>query len=165
MRLFNSGMVDRFMAGAGIGDDVPIESRLVTRSIASAQSQVEGQNFEIRKNVLKYDDVLNRQREVIYEERRRVLEGEDLHEQVLGFIEDVVTAYVRGATAEGFAEEWDLDALWKALGQALPGGHHRRRGSSRRPAARPASPASLLLAEPALGRRARLRPPRGHAGR
>ncbi|GAB3687325.1 preprotein translocase subunit SecA [Angustibacter aerolatus] len=122
MRLFNSGMVDRFMAGAGIGDDVPIESKLVTRSIASAQSQVEGQNFEIRKNVLKYDDVLNRQREVIYEERRRVLEGEDLHEQVLGFIEDVVTSYVRGATAEGFAEEWDLDALWKALGQLYPVG-------------------------------------------
>jgi preprotein translocase subunit SecA len=122
MRLFNSGLVDRFMSGAGIGDDVPIESKLVSRSIASAQSQVEGQNFEIRKNVLKYDDVLNRQREVIYAERRRVLEGEDLHEQVRMFLDDVVTGYVQGATSEGFAEEWDLEQLWTALGSLYPVG-------------------------------------------
>ena len=112
MRLFNSGLVDRFMTGAGIADDIPIESKLVSRSIASAQSQVEGQNFEIRKNVLKYDDVLNRQREVIYGERRRVLEGEDLHEQLRLFLADVVAGYVTGATEEGFVEDWDLDQLW-----------------------------------------------------
>jgi preprotein translocase subunit SecA len=122
MRLFNSGLVDRFMSGAGIGDDVPIESKLVSRSIASAQSQVEGQNFEIRKNVLKYDDVLNRQREVIYAERRRVLEGEDLHEQVRMFLDDVVAGYVQGATSEGFAEDWDLEQLWTALGSLYPVG-------------------------------------------
>ncbi|HEX8496808.1 MAG TPA: preprotein translocase subunit SecA [Actinomycetales bacterium] len=122
MRLFNSGLVDRFMSGAGIADDVPIESKLVSRSIASAQSQVEGQNFEIRKNVLKYDDVLNRQREVIYAERRRVLEGEDLHEQLGHFLDDVVTGYVRGATGEGFAEEWDLEVLWTALRSLYPVG-------------------------------------------
>jgi len=122
MRLFNSGLVDRFMSGAGIADDVPIESKLVSRSIASAQSQVEGQNFEIRKNVLKYDDVLNRQREVIYGERRRVLEGEDLHEQLRLFMGDVVTGYVNGATDEGFAEDWDLDQLWIALKSLYPVG-------------------------------------------
>ena len=122
MRLFNSGLVDRFMTGAGIADDVPIESKLVSRSIASAQSQVEGQNFEIRKNVLKYDDVLNRQREVIYGERRRVLEGEDLHEQLRLFLDDVVSGYVTGATAEGFAEDWDLDLLWTALRSLYPVG-------------------------------------------
>jgi preprotein translocase subunit SecA len=122
MRLFNAGLVDRVMTTSGIGDDTPIESKMVSRSIASAQSQVEGQNFEIRKNVLKYDDVLNRQREVIYAERRRVLEGEDLHEQVRHFIGDVVTGYTQEATAEGFAEDWDLDKLWTALGTLYPVG-------------------------------------------
>jgi preprotein translocase subunit SecA len=122
MRLFNAGLVDRVMTTSGIGDDTPIESKMVSRSIASAQSQVEGQNFEIRKNVLKYDDVLNRQREVIYAERRRVLQGEDLHEQVRHFIGDVVTGYTQEATAEGFAEDWDLDKLWTALGTLYPVG-------------------------------------------
>ena len=122
MRLFNSGLVDRFMTGAGIADDIPIESKLVSRSIASAQSQVEGQNFEIRKNVLKYDDVLNRQREVIYGERRRVLQGEDLHDQLRLFLDDVVTGYVTGATADSFAEDWDLDQLWVALQTLYPVG-------------------------------------------
>ena len=102
MRLFNAGMVDRFMSTAGIGDDVPLESKIVTRSIQSAQSQVEAQNFEIRKNVLKYDDVLNRQREVIYAERREVLHGADLHEQIRHFLDDVVTGYVTAATSDGF---------------------------------------------------------------
>jgi len=92
----------------------------VTRAIQSAQSQVEARNFEIRKNVLKYDDVLNRQREVIYAERRRVLEGEDLHEQVRHFIDDVVTGYVEAATSEGFADDWDLDQLWSALRTLYP---------------------------------------------
>ncbi|MGL4173756.1 MAG: preprotein translocase subunit SecA [Actinomycetota bacterium] len=122
MRLFNAGMVDRVMASSGIGDDMPIESKMVSRAIASAQSQVEAQNFEIRKNVLKYDDVLNRQREVIYAERRRVLDGEDLHEQIRHFLDDVVTAYVTEATAEGVVEEWDLDKLWGALKALYPVG-------------------------------------------
>ncbi len=78
MRRFNSGMVERFLSAAGIPDDEPIESKMVSNAIRSAQTQVEAQNFEIRKNVLKYDDVMNRQREVIYGERRLVLEGEDI---------------------------------------------------------------------------------------
>ncbi len=95
---------------------------MVTRAIASAQGQVEARNFEIRKNVLKYDDVLNRQREVIYSERRRVLEGADLHEQVRHFIDDVIKAYVVAATSDGYAEDWDLDQLWNALKTLYPVG-------------------------------------------
>ena len=120
MRLFNAAMVDRFMTTAKMEDDVPIESKMVSRSIQSAQGQVEGRNFEIRKNVLKYDDVLNRQRKVIYDERRRVLEGEDLHEQIRHFINDVVGGYVDAETAEGFADDWDLDRLWTALKTLYP---------------------------------------------
>jgi preprotein translocase subunit SecA len=80
---------------------------------------VESQNFDSRKNVLKYDDVMNRQREVIYGERRAVLEGADLHEQIRSMIDDVVHGYVVAAT-DGFPEEWDLDALWTALKQLYP---------------------------------------------
>jgi preprotein translocase subunit SecA len=120
MRLFNAAMVDRFMTTAKMEDEVPIESKMVSRSIQSAQTQVEARNFEIRKNVLKYDDVLNRQREVIYAERRRVLQGEDLHEQIRHFISDVVDGYVTSATASGFAEDWDLDQLWTALKTLYP---------------------------------------------
>ncbi|SDQ08879.1 preprotein translocase subunit SecA [Quadrisphaera sp. DSM 44207] len=120
MRLFNSGMAESLLTRAGIPDDVPLESKMVSRAIQSAQSQVEARNFEIRKNVLKYDDVLNRQREVIYANRRRVLEGEDLHEQVEHFIDDVISGYVTAATSEGFAEDWDLEQLWTALKTLYP---------------------------------------------
>ncbi|WP_055477997.1 preprotein translocase subunit SecA [Sphaerimonospora mesophila] len=120
MRLFNSARVEMIMTRLNIPDDVPIESGIVSKAIASAQHQVEQQNFEIRKNVLKYDEVMNRQRTVIYAERRKVLEGADLQEQVHVFITDVIDDYVKGATSEGFAEEWDLDKLWKAFGQLYP---------------------------------------------
>ncbi|PJI95210.1 protein translocase subunit secA [Luteimicrobium subarcticum] len=120
MRLFNSGLAESLMNRAAFPDDQPLESKMVTRGIRSAQSQVESRNFEIRKNVLKYDDVMSRQRSVIYDERRRVLEGEDLAEQVQHFVRDVVTAYVDGATAEGAPDSWDLDALWTALRAVFP---------------------------------------------
>ncbi|GII91057.1 preprotein translocase subunit SecA [Sinosporangium siamense] len=123
MRLFNAARVEMIMTRLNIPDDVPIESGIVSKAIASAQHQVEQQNFEIRKNVLKYDEVMNRQRKVIYAERHRVLEGADLHEQITGFINDVVNDYVKGATAEGFSEEWDLEKLWKAFGQLYPISH------------------------------------------
>ena len=90
MRLFKSDWVDRVLQVLKIPDDVPIENKRVTGAIANAQGQVESQNFESRKNVLKYDDVMNRQREVIYGERRKVLEGADLEEQIRTFIDDVV---------------------------------------------------------------------------
>ena len=120
MRRFNSGMVERFLTAAGIPEDQPIESKMVSNSIKSAQTQVEAQNFEIRKNVLKYDDVMNRQREVIDAERRSVLEGKDISEQVRRFLAETISAYVNGATAEGYAEDWDLDTLWAALGAIYP---------------------------------------------
>ena len=119
MRLFKSDWVDRVLQVLKIPDDVPIENKRVTGAIANAQGQVESQNFESRKNVLKYDDVMNRQREVIYGERRKVLEGADLEAQIRTFIDDVVTGYVNGSTQE-FAEQWDLEALWTALGQIFP---------------------------------------------
>src|SRR4051812_38645204 len=120
MRLFNSARVEAIMTRLNIPDDVPIEAKIVSNAIRSAQHQVEQQNFEIRKNVLKYDEVLNRQRQVIYSERRKVLEGADLHEQIRHMIDEVVDGYVAGATSEGFAEEWDLDKLWKAFKQLYP---------------------------------------------
>ncbi|MFE9929384.1 preprotein translocase subunit SecA [Streptomyces sp. NPDC005533] len=120
MRLFKAQTVERVMAMANVPDDVPIENKMVTRAIASAQSQVETQNFETRKNVLKYDEVLNSQREVIYRERRRVLEGEDLQEQVRFMMDDTIDAYIAAETVEGFAEEWDLERLWGAFKQLYP---------------------------------------------
>ena len=115
MRRFNSGLVERFLGAAGIADEVPIESKMVSNAIRSAQTQVESLNFEMRKNVLKYDDVMNRQRTVVYSERREVLEGADISLQVQNFMVDTLSAYVQGATAEGYPEQWDLDALFNAL--------------------------------------------------
>ncbi len=119
MRLFKSDWVDRVLQVLKIPDDVPIENKRVTNAIANAQGQVESQNFESRKNVLKYDDVMDRQRKVIYSERREVLEGADIEEQVRTFIDDVVVGVVTGATQE-ISEEWDLDQLWIDLKQIWP---------------------------------------------
>ncbi len=121
MRLFKSDWVDWVLQTMKIPDDVPIENKRVTGAIASAQSQVEAQNFDTRKNILKYDDVMSRQREVIYTERRQVLEGRDLREWVTEMLGEVVGAYVVGAT-QGFPEEWDLEQLWTALGTLYPVG-------------------------------------------
>jgi preprotein translocase subunit SecA len=122
MRLFKADIVDAFLRRAQVEDNVPIESKMVSKAILSAQTQVEAQNFEIRKNVLKYDEVMNRQRVVIYEERRRVLEGEDLHEQIRTFLDDTIEGYVLAETAEGYPEEWDLERLWTALRTLYPVG-------------------------------------------
>ncbi|GGN76808.1 protein translocase subunit SecA [Streptomyces albiflavescens] len=122
MRLFRANVVDRVMSMANVPDDVPIENKMVTRAIASAQAQLEQQHFESRKDVLKFDEVLNRQRTLIYAERRRVLAGEDLREQILHFMDDTVRAYIEQETSEGFAEEWDLERLWGALKQLYPMG-------------------------------------------
>ena len=120
MRRFNSGMVERFLTAAGIPEDAPIESKMVSNAIRSAQTQVESQNFEMRKNVLKYDDVMNRQRQVVYGERRMVLEGADIKDQVADFVSDTLSAYVSMATSEGYSEDWDLDTLWNALKTIYP---------------------------------------------
>ncbi|GLW95330.1 preprotein translocase subunit SecA [Actinokineospora globicatena] len=120
MRRFNAGMVERVMTAMNVPEDQPIEAKIVTRAIRSAQTQVEQQNFEIRKNVLKYDEVMNKQRKVIYAERLRVLQGEDLREQILRMLNDVIEAYVVGATADGYSEDWDHVKLWTALKQLYP---------------------------------------------
>lgn len=122
MKRFRSGAVEAVMERFNIPEDVPIESKMVTRQIKTAQAQIESQNAEIRKNVLKYDEVMNKQRQVIYAERLRVLNGEDLSDQVRNMIDDVVEAYVRGATAEGYAEDWDFEQLWSSLKQLYPVG-------------------------------------------
>ena len=120
MRLFKGDMVNSFLQRFNVPDDVPIEAKMVTNSIRSAQTQVEAQNFEIRKNVLKYDEVMNRQRQVVYGERSRVLDGEDIQEQIKTFMNDTIAAYVAAETAEGFPEDWDLQELWKALSALYP---------------------------------------------
>jgi preprotein translocase subunit SecA len=122
MRRFNGATLEALLTRLNLPDDVPIEAKMVTRAIKSAQTQVEQQNFEIRKNVLKYDEVMNQQRKVIYEERRRILHGEDLEGQAHQMLVDVITAYVNGATAEGYAEDWDLEQLWGALRTLYPVG-------------------------------------------
>ncbi len=119
---FNGPMVESIMTRLRMEDDIPIEAKMVSRAIQSAQTQVEQQNFEIRKNVLKYDEVMDLQRKVIYAERRRVLEGEDLRDQVEHMMTDVITAYIDGATENGYAEDWDLDQLWTALRTLYPVG-------------------------------------------
>ncbi|HEX3257290.1 MAG TPA: preprotein translocase subunit SecA [Pseudonocardia sp.] len=122
MRRFNGAAVESIMTRLKLPEDVPIEAGMVTKAIRSAQTQVEQQNFEIRKNVLKYDEVLNKQRTVIYDERRLVLAGENIKEQIENMFTDVVTAYVDGETANGYAEDWDLDKLWSALRTLYPVG-------------------------------------------
>lgn len=115
MRLFNSGMAQRIMSSGAYPEDMPLESKMVSRSIQSAQRQVEARNFEIRKNVLKYDDVMTGQREMIYEERRRVLEGENMKEQLEFFMEQLIADLVKQYTAGDESTAWNLDELWVAL--------------------------------------------------
>ena len=118
MRLFNTGAATRLMAMAP--EDSSLDSKLVTRAIATAQSNVESRNAEQRKNVLKYDDVLNRQREAIYKDRSLILHGDDLKEQISGFVDEVLTTAIDDRVSEGHAEDWDLDDLWEALESIYP---------------------------------------------
>ena len=99
---FVGATMENMMNRLNVPDDVPIEAKIVTNSIKGAQTQVENQNFEVRKNVLKYDEVMNEQRKVIYAERREILEGRDVANQVESMIEETVAAYVAGATADGY---------------------------------------------------------------
>ncbi len=122
MKRFNATMVDAFLTRFNVPDDVPIEAKMVSRAIASAQGQVEAQNFEIRKNVLKYDEVLNRQRQVVYAERQRVLHGENLEDEVRVFLDDTIAGAVANFTSEGYPEEWDLEQLWTQLETLYPVG-------------------------------------------
>ena len=119
MRLFNTQLVARVMS-RGLPEGLPIESKSVSKGVRNAQKAVESRNFEIRKNVLKYDDVMNKQRKVIYAERQAVLKGEDIHEDILRFIDETVASYIRGANrGSAKPEEWDWDGLFKALSEII----------------------------------------------
>jgi len=120
MRLFKSDVIAWVLQTLKIPDDVPIENSRVTKSVQQAQEQVESQNFEMRKNVLKYDDVMNRQRHAIYGDRRRVLEGADVEAQLRGTVNTVVEQYLRGLTADSFVEDWDFDSIWTQLRTLYP---------------------------------------------
>ena len=121
MRLFNSNAAAALMNRPGMPDEEAIESKIVSRAIASAQAQVEARNSEIRKNVLKYDDVLNRQREAIYTDRRHILEGDDIADRVDSFLEDVINNVVANHLLE-HGSDWDLEALWNELRTIYPVG-------------------------------------------
>jgi preprotein translocase subunit SecA len=122
MRLFNSGAASALMNRPGVPEETAIESKIVSRAIQSAQSQVEGRNAEIRKNVLKYDDVLNRQREAIYSDRRHILEGDDIKSRTEGFLGDVIAAIIDSHISEVSGSDWDLEALWTELRTIYPVG-------------------------------------------
>ena len=120
MRLFNSGAAAALMNRSSVPDDSAIESGVVSRAIASAQSQVEGRNAEIRKNILKYDDVMNRQREAIYADRRQILQGEDISGTFQEFLEEVITQVVQRTELESNVSSWDLESLWAELKAIYP---------------------------------------------
>ncbi|WP_120004082.1 preprotein translocase subunit SecA [Nesterenkonia muleiensis] len=120
MRLFNQQAAQRLMQSSVLDDDVPVEHKMVSGAIASAQQQRESQNTEQRKNVLKYDDVMNRQREAIYSDRRRILEGDDVHEKVQYFIEDAISLMIDEKTIASSSEDWDLEGLWEELADLYP---------------------------------------------
>ncbi|MEO7588923.1 MAG: preprotein translocase subunit SecA [Arachnia sp.] len=124
MRLFRPELLERALLMLKVPDDVPIDNKSVSNAIESAQKQVEAQNFEMRKNVLKYDDVLNRQRHVVYRDRRRVLDGEDLSEQLRERAQRVVEDVVRTHTT-GIHEDWDLEMLFNELRTLYPTGLSR----------------------------------------
>ncbi|HEX9316978.1 MAG TPA: preprotein translocase subunit SecA, partial [Actinomycetota bacterium] len=121
MRFFATGMISTVMERLNLPEDMPIESKMVSKAIERAQSQVEGQNYELRKNVLKYDEVMNRQREVVYEQRRQLLEGADLSEKALEFVaETVESAISTYANMDSLPEEWDWEGLEATMAQLYP---------------------------------------------
>ncbi len=122
---FNGAAVQKLLTKLKMPDDLPLESRIVAREIQSAQTQVEQQNFEQRRNVLQFDEVMNQQRTVVYGARRRILKGENVKGHALHMLRDVIVAYVAAATVERKAETWDLDGLWTALKTLYPVGLDR----------------------------------------
>jgi len=112
MRLFGSDRLVAMVEKIGMEDDMPIEHKMLSKSIEGAQKKVEGKNFSIRKHVLQYDDVMNKQREIIYKERRNVLEGEDIHSEIMDMIDKTIDKVLSYYIPEGsYPEQWDLKAL------------------------------------------------------
>ncbi|MGM1028419.1 MAG: preprotein translocase subunit SecA [Actinomycetota bacterium] len=112
LRLFGGSVAERFMAVDADEDEIPLESKIFTRTIRTAQAQIESRNAEMRKNVLKYDDVMNRQREAIYSDRRHILDGDDLAGRVQGFLEGALRSLVSDHAVGNDSDEWNLEALW-----------------------------------------------------
>jgi preprotein translocase subunit SecA len=119
MRRFGSDRIAGLMGRLGLEDDQPIEHSLVSKSIETAQEKVEGFNFDIRKHTVEYDDVMNKQREVIYGQRRKILEAPEVREIVLGIVRDQVRKLVEQYTESPRPEEWDLDGLYNAVASML----------------------------------------------
>ncbi|MGI5939186.1 MAG: preprotein translocase subunit SecA [Thermoleophilia bacterium] len=121
LRIFGGERIHRLMDRLGLEEDMPIEHNLISRSVESAQKKVEEQNFQIRKRVLEYDDVMNMQREIIYEQRQRILAGNDLREDVVGIIERILREQVAVFTGTSrFSEEWDLEDMLTMLRTFFP---------------------------------------------
>jgi preprotein translocase subunit SecA len=119
MRLFATGAMNWVM-GRALPDDVPIEAKMVTKAIERAQNTVEGRNAESRKDVLKYDDVMNEQRKVIYGRRNQIIDGEDLHEETVEMLESTMTDLVASSCPSDYPEEWDLSRLVTEVTQYYP---------------------------------------------
>ena len=120
MLRFNSTLVERLLNFSKFPDDLPIEAKMISKSIKSAQTQLESMNFEMRKNILKYDNVMSAQRAIIYTERRKVLIGEDVSLEVNSFVKDTLAAYIREVTNTGYPEDWNLEELWAVLRNIYP---------------------------------------------
>src|SRR5450432_414367 len=119
MRLFATGLMSRVM-GAAFPDDMPLEAKMVSKAIERAQRTVEDRNFEIRKDVLKYDEVMNEQRKIIYRRRQQILDGEDLREEAIEAVESAVRRLVDRFCQGEFVEDWDVDELLNALREYFP---------------------------------------------
>jgi preprotein translocase subunit SecA len=120
MRLFGSDRIKNAMEWLKIEDDVPIESGMVSKGIENAQKKVEGHHFDIRKNVLKYDDTMNEQRRIIYEERDRILSGENLKPHVLNFVDEIAQSWIESyCSTEVNPSRWEIDDLWAEMNHIL----------------------------------------------
>ena len=116
MRVFGAEKIQNLIETLGMEEDVPIENKMLTRGIENAQKRVEGRNFDIRKHVLQYDNVMNRQREIIYEQRQQVIDGKDMEEEIWEMTRILVNAYVDMYTGEGqYYDDWDLEGLKKQI--------------------------------------------------
>lgn len=120
MRRFGADNITGLMDKIGMDDDMPIENKMISKSIETAQKRVEARNFEIRKNVLEYDNVMNKQREVIYGQRRQVLMGENMSQSIQGMIASIANDILEEVAAAGkYPEEWDLDLLQQRMNDAF----------------------------------------------
>ena len=122
MRLFGGETIQKYAESGKFPEDEPMEFRTITKAIERAQTKVESNNFGIRKNVLKYDDVMNAQRKVIYTERDKVLDGEDMHESIVAMIKDIIANAIDTYCQDAKSENWEMEALMTYLNTFIPEG-------------------------------------------